>query len=259
MRTTSRPDPCARTGITLIETLVVIAVLAILFGLVVGPALGRGRRMALRAACAANLRQVHGAWIRYLADNGGRFFPFRENLEGGVLWYWGFETGTGAPEGQRPLDKSRARLAPYLPHGRVEICPALPIHAPYFKRKFEIASYGYGINGYLLADLPGTQRMGVYTLDDVQRPGETIAWGDCIQINTWQAPASPERPLLEEWYVLDSMPPPHTHFRHGRLANITLVDGSLRAFAPHTLDPRCDGLVGYLDEPRSDRWFATRK
>ncbi len=246
-------------GATLLETLVVIAVLSALLGLALGPALARARQAAVRAACAGNLRQLHTAWTRYLLDHGGRFFPFREHLPDGVLWYWGFEEGAGGPEGQRPLDKSRARLAPYLPHGGVEICPALPVRAPYFKRKFTIASYGYGINGYLLADLPGTQRMGVFTLEDVQRPGDTVAWGDCIQINTWQAPASPDHPMLEEWYVLDSLPPPHTHFRHGRRANLTLVDGSLRTFEPHALDPRCDGLAGYLDEPRSDRWFATRK
>lgn len=248
-----------RAGATLLEVLVVVALLTAAMGLILGPALSHTRRSALRAACSASLRQVHNAWMQYLVDHGGRFFPFRETLADGVLWYWGFEQGSGGPEGQRPLDKSRARLAPYLPHGGIELCPTLPIHAPYFKRKFAVASYGYGINGYLLADLPGTQRMGVFALHDVQRPGETIAWGDCIQINTWQAPASPQNPMLEEWYVLDSLPPPHTHFRHGRRANLTLVDGSLRIFEPYWLDPRCDGLAGYVDEPRSDRWFATRK
>ncbi|MCX7817764.1 MAG: hypothetical protein N2652_00875 [Kiritimatiellae bacterium] len=254
-----RRDRHGREGLTLLEALVAAALFTALLALVIIPAIAQTRRYALRAACAANLRQMHTAWIQYLADHGGRFFPFREDRPDGVLWYWGFEPGGGGPEGQRPLDKSRARLAPYLPHGAVELCPTLPIRAPYFKRKFIVASYGYGINGYLLADLPGTQRMGVFVLNDVQRPGETVAWGDCIQINTWQAPASPERPMLEEWYVLDSLPPPHTHFRHGRLANLTLVDGSLRAFEPAQLDPRCDGLAGYIDEPRSDRWFATRK
>ena len=247
-----------RAGATLVETLAVVAVIAATLALL-APGLRAARDGALRAACASNLRQVHMAWTAYLADHEGRFFPFREDVAGGVLWYWGFEPGGGGPEGDRPLDKSRARLAPYLDHGAAEICPTLPLRAPYFKRKFQIASYGYGLNGYLLDGLPGTVRMGVTLLQDVQRPAETIAWGDCIQINTWQAPASPERPMLEEWYVLDNFPPPHFHFRHGRRANVTMVDGSLRTFEPHSLDPRCDGRAGYIDPPREERWLLTRK
>ena len=263
MNSISRPRQvaceCGSRGATLLELLTVIAVLALLIGLSF-PSLGRARQAALRAACASNLRQMQTAWFAYLADHDGRFFPFREELPDGVLWYWGFEPGRGGAEGDRPLDLSRARLAPYLNGGRgVELCPTLPYRAAYFKQKFRIASYGYGLNGYMLADLPGTARMGVYAIQDVTRPSDTITWGDCIQINTWQAPASPTRPMLEEWYVLDNFPPPHFHFRHGRRANMAMADGSLRIFEPYELDPRCDGLCGYIEPPRREWWLYTRK
>lgn len=244
---------------TLVEALVVVAILATVMALL-APALRVVREAGLRAACASNLRQIQTAFFAYLADHDGRFFPFREDVPGGTLWYWGFEPGRGGPEGQRPLDKSRARLAPYFEQaGNVEVCPSLPYRAPYFKRKFEISSYGYGLNAYMLAGLPGMERMGIYAIQDVQRPSDTITWGDCIQINTWQAPASPDRPMLEEWYVLDNFPPPHFHFRHGRRANLAFADGSQRSAAPHSLDPRCDGRAGYLEPPRQERWLVTRK
>ncbi len=244
---------------TLVELLVVVAVLGILM-LLLAPMTQRGLDAGRRAACASNLRQVQTAYLQYLTDHEGRFFPFREDLPDGVLWYWGLETGGGGGEGGRGLDKSRARLAPYFAQtGGIEICPSLPYRAAYFKRKFSVASYGYGLNGYMLAGLPGMTRMGVYSIDRVAQPSKTIAWGDCIQINTWQAPASASRPMLEEWYVLDNFPPPHFHFRHGRRANVGTADGAVQSFEPHSLDPRCDGRAGYIETPRQETWLLTRK
>ncbi|MBM4156476.1 MAG: prepilin-type N-terminal cleavage/methylation domain-containing protein [Lentisphaerae bacterium] len=251
--------PPRRAAFTLIELLVVIAIISILM-LLIAPVVKRGLDGARRSACASNLRQVQGAFTMYLAEHDGRFFPFREDVPGGVLWYWGFEPGGGGAEGARPLDKSRARLAPYFAQtGGIEICPALPYRAAYFKRKFGIPSYGYGINGYMLSGLPGMTRMGVHSIEGLTHPGRTITWGDCIQINTWQAPASGSNPMLEEWYVLDNMPPPHFHFRHGRRANLAMADGSVNGFDPHSLDPRCDGRAGYLEPPRQETWLLTRK
>lgn len=254
----SSPPIFHSSAFSLVELLVVVAVLGIL-ALLLAPMTQRGLDAGRRAACASNLRQVQTAFMQYLTDHEGRFFPFREDLPDGVLWYWGLETGAGG-EGGRGLDKSRARLAPYFSQtGGIEICPALPYRASYFKQKFAIASYGYGLNGYMLAGLPGMTRMGVYSIDRVARPSKTITWGDCIQINTWQAPASASRPMLEEWYVLDNFPPPHFHFRHGRRANVGTADGAVQSFEPHSLDPRCDGRAGYIETPRQETWLLTRK
>lgn len=244
---------------SLVELLVVTAILGILM-LLFAPMTQRGLDAGRRAACAGNLRQVQTAFMQYLTDHEGRFFPFREDLPGGVLWYWGFEAGGEGGEGGRGLDKSRARLAPYFGQtGGIEICPSLPYRAAYFKQKFSVASYGYGLNGYMLAGLPGMTRMGVHSIDRVTHPARTITWGDCIQINTWQAPASASRPMLEEWYVLDNFPPPHFHFRHGRRANVATADGAVQGFEPHSLDPRCDGRAGYIETPRQETWLLTRK
>jgi prepilin-type N-terminal cleavage/methylation domain-containing protein/prepilin-type processing-associated H-X9-DG protein len=247
------------SGFTLVELLVVIAIISILM-LLLAPMVRRGLDGARRAACASNLRQVQGAFMQYLAEHEGRFFPYREDVPGGILWYWGFEPGGGGAEGGRNLDKNQARLAPYFAQmGGIEICPSLPYRAPYFKRKFSIPSYGYGLNGYMLSGLPGMARMGVHSIDGLSSPGRTVTWGDCIQINTWQAPASASSPMLEEWYVLDNVPPPHFHFRHGRRTNLALADGSVQGFDPHSLDPRCDGRAGYLEPPRQETWLLTRK
>lgn len=61
-------------GFTLVELLVVIAVIAILSGLLL-PALANGKAAAQRAACISNLRQVGIAIQTYASDHDGRI-PF---------------------------------------------------------------------------------------------------------------------------------------------------------------------------------------
>jgi prepilin-type N-terminal cleavage/methylation domain-containing protein/prepilin-type processing-associated H-X9-DG protein len=247
-----------RGGFTLIELLVVVALLGLLAALIV-PAAGRGVAAARKAACVSNLHQLMTAYTLYLDDHDGRFFRWREQVPDGTLWYWGLEIGAGG-EGKRDLDMSRARLAPYLGRGGgVEVCPSMPYREPFFKRKFSIASYGYGINVYLLEDSPQGRSSGISRLDQIGKPSETIAWGDAIQINTFQAPASPANPMLEEWYALDAMEPQKYHFRHSGLVNTAMADGSVRSFRPYRLDPRCDGRSGMLEPPKQDQWLRTNK
>jgi prepilin-type N-terminal cleavage/methylation domain-containing protein len=252
--------PFSSSGFTLLELLVSIAIIGLLIALLL-PVLSRARGLGSRAVCQSNLRAMNTAFQMYLDDHDGRWFPWREQTPEGVLWYFGLEPAGGPTvEGRRPLDKSRARLEPYLGHaGGVELCPALPLRAPYFKQKFEYASYGYGLNGYMLDGLPGADRMGVHRMHQVTAPSETITWADAIQINTFQAPASPTNPMLEEWYFLDGMPAPKFHFRHARTLSAAFADHSVRIMRPHALDPRCDGLAGYLSAPRDEFWLLTRK
>ena len=54
---------------------------------------------------------------------------------------------------------------------------------------------------------------------------------DAAQINTFQPPASPENPLLEEFYYI-SVNEPTTHFRHGRFANTLFCDGHVQPLSP---------------------------
>jgi len=232
----------ASSAFTLVELLVVVVILGILSALVV-PALSSAGQMARTAVCAANLRSIQTATTLYLRENAGRFFPYQETRPEGVLWYWGLELPVkGVVEGDRPIDTSRARLAPYYSGTRkATICPNVPADEAFFKPKFRLAGYGYAINLRML----GARE------SDVTRPGDTIAWADAIQINTWQAPASPTNPLLEEWYYLDNRTstPPTFHFRHRRECNAVFADSRVERLAPYSLDARCDGLVGRPEAP----------
>ena len=59
-----------RRGFTLVELLIVIAIIGVLVGLVM-PTVGRARESARRAACLSNLRQVHQSFLLFAGENGG--------------------------------------------------------------------------------------------------------------------------------------------------------------------------------------------
>lgn len=227
--------PCA---FTLIELLAVMAVIALLSAMIL-PAVSKGRQRAKEALCASNLRQLQLATVMYLTENDWRMFPFAENVPEGRLWYFGLEREyvLGRAEGTRPLDKTRARLYPYIcTVGGIELCPSLDYRSSYFKLKFQGASYGYGINFYLL-NKPFPR----------QNDSQTALFADCAQVNSFQPPASPSNPMLEEFYYVSAYEKT-AHFRHGGRANVVFCDGHVRAIRPSagSLDARCDGLTGTL-------------
>ncbi len=244
---TTRTSRQLSSGFSLLELLVVIAIITLLAGMFL-PSLARAKALARQTVCGANLRALNNAFIFYVECNDGEFFPYMEATSEGKLWYWGLERPTaGTTEGSRAIDKTKAKLAPYFSYGDAHrICPDVPDDDGYFKPKFELAGYGYAINRRMLAGQNGGIRF-----DGITRPAETAAWADSMQINTWQAPASPSNPMLEEWYYLDNRAtsPATFHFRHKRKCNVAFADGGVRIARPFWLDIRCDGLVGRPERP----------
>ena len=255
---TARPlsDPChsppatGHTAFTLLELLVVIAVIGILAALLL-PALARGRVSAQRAACASNLRQLEMATEMYWDENGGRCFPLWLNVtNGGKTWWFGW-LGPGQ-EGQRPFDLSGGALYPYLTGSKVRLCPAFGYALARFKLKADGVVFSYGCNAFVF--VPPAQP--AICMSRIARPTETALFADAAQVNDFQAPASPANPMLEEWYYLDNPTNypsknyyPHVHFRHSRQANVAFADGhvGLEKPVPGSIAPRLpDQFVGRL-------------
>jgi prepilin-type processing-associated H-X9-DG protein/prepilin-type N-terminal cleavage/methylation domain-containing protein len=222
-------------GFTLLELLVTAAIIALLAALLL-PALTRSKASARRIQCVQNLRQLGLASHMYWDDNAGNCFRYGGTFTNGGQLYWFGWIGTG-PEGQREFDITQGALYPYLKGRNVELCPAFNYLSVHLKLKAASASYGYGYNWFLSAKL----REPPVNVSRLRSPVIIALLADAAQVNTWQAPASPDNPLLEEWYYVDNnRTQPNGHFRHDKKANVIFCDGHVAAekFVPDSIDQR---------------------
>jgi prepilin-type N-terminal cleavage/methylation domain-containing protein/prepilin-type processing-associated H-X9-DG protein len=233
-----------RRAFTLIELLMVITILVILAALLF-PALTKGKKAAQRIRCVNNLKQLGYAVQLYWDDNQGFTFRYGGAATNGGRIYWFGWLQNGA-EGQRAFDATTGMLYPYLLGRGVEICPSLDYSLAQFKLKANGAAYGYGYN--LSFSPPAMQPpVNIYNLTKVS---EIVVFADAAQVNTFQPPASPQNPMLEEFYYVSTNVTERTaHFRHDQKANAVFCDGHVATEQPlpGSLDPLLPGhFVGRL-------------
>ena len=211
---------------TLIELLVVIGIIAILASLLV-PSLARAKDSARRVKCIGNIRQLGMAAQMYLDDNGGQFFRFKGSATNGGDIYWFGWLQRGA-EGERTFRPELGVLYPYLQGRGVELCPSFSLLQTDIKLKATGSAYGYGVN-LQLAPLIGPPANGTR----LRSSATTLLFADSAQVNTFQAPASPEHPMLEEFYYVSTNASEMTaHFRHARRLNAVFCDGHVGSEEP---------------------------
>jgi prepilin-type N-terminal cleavage/methylation domain-containing protein/prepilin-type processing-associated H-X9-DG protein len=91
-----------KSGFTLVELLVCIAILMLLFALLF-PIIVSMRENAMRVVCTSNLRQVSVLWVAYVTDHHG-WFPYRNNAVQTYDQLWG-KTGNGNAAASCPAEK----------------------------------------------------------------------------------------------------------------------------------------------------------
>jgi prepilin-type processing-associated H-X9-DG protein/prepilin-type N-terminal cleavage/methylation domain-containing protein len=230
-------------GFTLVELLVVFAIVAILASILL-PSLAHGRKAANRVRCVENLRQLGLATQMYWNENEDLTFRYLSGSTNGGRLYWFGWLKPGA-EGKRGFDPSAGALFPYLQGRGVEICPSLNYNSTLYKYKAAEAACSYGYN--LALGLRSTVASAIPT------PSQKVLLADAAQINDFQSPASPERPLLEEFYYLDANAEsgyPNVHFRHDRRANVLFCDGHVQYQRP---------VPGSLDTRLPNHWVGRLK
>jgi len=199
--------------------LVVVAIIGILTALMV-PAVTASRVAVSRAISAHSLSQLIVGGQMYLNDHNNDFWKYQEFTATGTQWWFGFETwqSQGMPEGQRTCDYSKGPLGPYMiASGGVKTDPAF-LQYPHLKPKYQDGNYGYGYN----SDLVGRNAMKVANLSQI------VVFATCAQVNTFEDPASPSNPMIEEFYMVNETQTT-VHFRHGGSALAAFLDGSVRS------------------------------
>ena len=119
-----RPFLRTQFGFTLIELVMVIAIVAVLAGLLL-PALSRAKGRAQRMACASNLKQFAVGMQLYAAD-GGDFLPPNQDGQDiplGQTWVEGW-LGLPGPDCTNTLLLRRSLLGRYVSDTKVWQCPS---------------------------------------------------------------------------------------------------------------------------------------
>src|SRR6185503_13635069 len=124
MKCTDRPHSRAGGGFTLVELLVVIAVIAILAALLF-PVFAQARESARKANCLSNQRQLGAAIAMYTQDydeqlpNAMNGFP-GVNQPGGWVYYTAFP----ANETRRSFDAKQGSIYSYVKNDQIFVCPS---------------------------------------------------------------------------------------------------------------------------------------
>ncbi|MFQ3588586.1 MAG: DUF1559 domain-containing protein [Fimbriimonadaceae bacterium] len=137
-----------RLGFTLVEVLVVVAIVAILASILF-PVFAAAKESAKRSVCASNMRQIGIALAMYTDDYDGRMPGTAHTSPFHIEGSWIFQ------------------LRPYVGNlDEIRICPADP------RGRQRLANDGtsYILNEYLVVDGPGA----VLNLHALARPTETV-------------------------------------------------------------------------------------
>jgi len=225
-----------RAAFTLMELMVVIAIVVLLGGLLF-PVLHRARAAAQQVYCANNLRQLFLANEMY-ADDHGYYVAAASDMFGANRCRWhGIRAGVG-----EPFDGTKGPLAPYLNQQTgIQRCPSFKSYRKTSDANaFESSCGGYGYNAigvgtqtYQLGYGSEAVKKGI-ALVDMRSSPQTIMFADCAFPQPYGN--SPEylieysfaepyhwvfEPGVESGYRAD----PSIHFRHRGRANVVWCDG----------------------------------
>lgn len=223
-----RPD-----GFTLVELLIVVAIIALLLSILL-PSLQGARAQAQTTVCAANIRQLALANIAYASEQQGRYCAGAAGIKLDNLHRW---HGV-RPTADVPFDPQYGPLVDYLTAAEgIRACPAFRGYLLKGAAAFERGCGGFGYNqAYLGREMrrrPGasfqvvTDGFGVLS-ERVRRPAETLMFADAAFVATADGVSEysfAEPRFHPEYLQYHVRMDPSIHFRHRGRVNIAWCDG----------------------------------
>lgn len=220
---------------TIVELLVVIGIIVILAGILL-PALVTSKDRGKSTSCMSNLKQLALANTQY-SNDFGTYVSYNPGPvgENNARWHGVRKDGSSA------FDPAQGPLVSYLGEtGKVKSCPAMQN----FASGFEAGCGGYGYNEvgvgstkYLIGfSWPDYSLATGMKPEKIESPTSTVMFADTAYLNSGVIIeySSVEAPFAL-WGVssdkLKTKKPTSTystatmHFRHGRSANVSWVDG----------------------------------
>ncbi|MBN1257988.1 MAG: prepilin-type N-terminal cleavage/methylation domain-containing protein [Planctomycetes bacterium] len=241
-----RPRSCnaSRTSarqhaFTLVELLVVVAVISILAGLLI-PVLGSALATVDAAQCASNLKQLGLGLNLYANDFNNMYVRASEDIFSiSNLRRWHGVRGSTT----KPFNPRKGPLVDYLGEdGLVKTCPTLRNTAD---TGFEAGCGGYGMNAHFVGSRCWTLGMSnagyraCTKSHEFKRPSKTVAFTDTAYVATIDGREQlleysfAELPYWADWtnpsQPGSGQPNPSIHFRHDAQANVLWLDGHVSA------------------------------
>jgi prepilin-type processing-associated H-X9-DG protein/prepilin-type N-terminal cleavage/methylation domain-containing protein len=221
-----KKKPCINSGFTLIEMLVVFAVIAVLATLMV-PAIGRWLEMGRSAACVGNLRQMGKAHMSFVADNDGFMIPaakinrYRPDGPSVPYQFW-----FNALEPYMGSEGPASRATHGLNRPAWQCCPSKRMTIT----EDRMIGYGWNFHAFGMDTFNGDavkdNRFSFSRLVSVAQPSKTILIGDSTDDVT--------DPGFRHMYVYRGNPETRAA-RHGGRGNYLMADGSVASYSPEDL------------------------
>ena len=252
-----------KQNFTLLELLIVVAIIAILAGLLL-PALSKARDKAMSIQCTSNFKQFGTAFGMYAADYGD-YYPIVQM--GSTSGYWAFQLGkycgvnigVDMPSQMNTTIASIGQKALYHPAYSTGIfkCPrwdkanfisAYPSSASYYYGPF-----GYAWNHYHISD---TTKGALTKISKIRDATKRIVGGDSKDVDLEFTPTAYWE--YKTFKVQDStaLNPKELSARHGGSGNYLMLDGHTQIFQPQKL--ATERLVNHLHYRWDWPYFAGR-